>query len=247
MKRPPLATGEERVRLVRDIFSSIPRWYDFLNRLLSLRRDVAWRARAVREMRFPRGGAFLDVATGTADLAIAAALAYPGIAVTGVDFVPGMLAVGSTKVSARGLDSRVSLAEGDAMALAFPDGSFEVAAIAFGIRNIPDREAALREMARVVSPGGQVMVLELTTPRNRLARAAYGIYLNGILPLVGRVLSRNPRAYRYLADSIMNFPSPPEFTALMERAGLGRVRAIPLTFGIAYLHIGEVPGPGGPS
>jgi demethylmenaquinone methyltransferase/2-methoxy-6-polyprenyl-1,4-benzoquinol methylase len=231
----------ERIAAVRGIFSSIPRWYDFLNRFLSLRRDVAWRRYTVGRMRFFSTNAFLDVATGTGDLAIEAATKNPSIQVTGLDFVGGMLDVGRVKIRERGLEGRIRLIEGDAMSLPFEDASFDVAAIAFGIRNIPDRVGALREMARVVAPGGSVMVLELTTPAKGPFKTLYGLYLNGLLPLLGRVFSGDARAYRYLADSIMEFPTPEKFSAIMREAGLKDVEAVPLTFGIARLHLGRVP------
>jgi demethylmenaquinone methyltransferase/2-methoxy-6-polyprenyl-1,4-benzoquinol methylase len=233
---PP--TDEERVRLVREIFSSITPRYDFLNRFLSLRRDVAWRRKTVGMMRFFSTHRFLDIATGTADLAMEAAVRHPDIKVTGLDFVPEMLALGREKIQRAGLSDRVELVEGDAMELPFPDHSFDVAAIAFGIRNIPEKSHALREMARIVAPGGQVMVLELTTPRSRLARGLYGVYLNRVLPGIGRAFSSNRSAYRYLAESIMDFPTPDEFSELMKESGLRKVEKIPLTLGVAHLHIG---------
>ncbi len=231
----------ERMEEVRGIFSSIPRSYDFLNHFLSFRRDVAWRRFTVRRMRFSRTRRLLDVATGTGDLAIEAALAHPEITVVGLDLVPRMLDIGRDKVRKRGLEGRVRLVEGDALELPFDDGSFDVASIAFGIRNIPDRAAALREMARVVVPGGRVLVLELTRPRNGFVRAFYAIYLNGLLPILGRLISGDSQAYRYLADSIMEFPSPEEFSEIMRGAGFEGVRAHPLTFGVAHLHEGTVP------
>lgn len=230
-----------RVEEVRGIFSSIPRSYDFLNHFLSFRRDVAWRRFTVRRMLFSRTRRLLDVATGTGDLAIEAALAHPEITVVGLDLVPRMLDIGHDKVRRRGLEGRVRLVEGDALELPFDDGSFDVASIAFGIRNIPDRAAALREMARVVVPGGRVLVLELTRPQNGFVRAFYSIYLNGLLPILGRLISGDSQAYRYLADSIMEFPSPEEFSEIMRGAGLEGVRAHPLTFGVAHLHEGTVP------
>jgi demethylmenaquinone methyltransferase/2-methoxy-6-polyprenyl-1,4-benzoquinol methylase len=241
MPAPEEKNEAEHIAQVRGIFSSIPRWYDFLNHFLSLRRDVAWRRFTARRMRFFRTNAFLDVATGTGDLAIEAARTHPAIRVTGIDFVPRMLERGREKIRKRGFEGRIELIEGDALALPFEQDSFDVAAIAFGIRNIPDREAALREMARVVAPGGTVMVLELTTPQRGLLRALYGVYLNGLLPLLGRVVSGDPRAYRYLAESIMEFPSPGEFSGIMRGAGLLDVEAVPLTLGVAHLHTGRVP------
>jgi demethylmenaquinone methyltransferase/2-methoxy-6-polyprenyl-1,4-benzoquinol methylase len=193
-------------------------------------------------MRFFRTNAFLDVATGTGDLAIEAARTHPDIRVTGIDFVPRMLERGREKIVRRGLEGRINLHEGDALSLPFEKDSFDVAAIAFGIRNIPDREGALREMARVVVPGGTVMVLELTTPQRGPLRALYGFYLKGLLPVLGRVVSGDPRAYRYLAESIMDFPSPEEFSGIMRGAGLLDVEAVPLTLGVARLHAGRVSG-----
>jgi demethylmenaquinone methyltransferase/2-methoxy-6-polyprenyl-1,4-benzoquinol methylase len=235
------AGGGERTEQVRRIFSSIPKRYDFLNHLLSFRRDVAWRRFTVGRMRFFRTRRLLDVATGTGDLAVEAALEHPIIEVVGLDLVPGMLELGRAKIRKRGLEGRVRLVEGDALSLPFDDGSFDTASIAFGIRNIPDREAALREMARVVAPGGRVLVLELTTPRGALPRALYSLYLRGLLPLVGRAVSGDARAYSYLAESIMEFPSPEEFAETMRRAGLADVSATPLTLGVAHLHEGTVP------
>jgi demethylmenaquinone methyltransferase/2-methoxy-6-polyprenyl-1,4-benzoquinol methylase len=231
----------ERVEEVRGIFSSIPAWYDFLNHFLSMRRDVAWRRLVVSRMRFFRTNRLLDVATGTGDLAIMAARAHPGIEVRGVDLVPRMVERGMKKVRRKGLERRVDLVEGDALDLPFDRDSFDVASIAFGIRNIPDTLGALREMMRVTVPGGKVMVLELTRPSNPLVRAVYGFYLMRVIPFLGRAFSHDPRAYSYLGESIMEFLAPDEFSALMREAGLLEVKAVPLTLGIAHLHTAIVP------
>jgi demethylmenaquinone methyltransferase / 2-methoxy-6-polyprenyl-1,4-benzoquinol methylase len=232
----------ERIRTVKEIFTTVTGKYDFLNHLLSLRRDIAWRRSAVRKMRFFRTDRLLDVATGTADLAIEAAQQHASVRVAGIDFVQAMMNRGLIKIAEKGLSDRVRLLRGDALALPFPDHSFDVAAIAFGIRNIPDRTRALREMGRAVVPGGQVMVLEMTFPRSSLFQGLYHLYLNRILPGVARVFSKNPAAYEYLADSIMNFPDPETFSRMMEEAGLTRVEKYSLDFGITYLHIGVKPG-----
>jgi demethylmenaquinone methyltransferase/2-methoxy-6-polyprenyl-1,4-benzoquinol methylase len=231
----------ERIEEVRGIFSSIPAWYDFLNHFLSMRRDVAWRKLVVSRLRFFKTDRLLDVATGTGDLAIMAARAHPEIEVSGVDLVPKMVERGMKKVTRKGLEGRVTLLEGDALDLPFQRDSFDAATIAFGIRNIPDTLGALREMMRVTVPGGRVMVLELTRPDNRLVKALYGFYLLKVVPLLGRLFSRDDTAYRYLGESIMEFLSPGEFSALMREAGLLDVRAEPLTMGIAHLHTGTVP------
>jgi demethylmenaquinone methyltransferase / 2-methoxy-6-polyprenyl-1,4-benzoquinol methylase len=228
--------------VVRDIFTTVHARYDFLNHLLSLRRDVGWRRVVIEKMHFPRAGRFLDIATGTADLAIAAARRHPEVSVTGIDFAAPMLAIGARKVRELGLQDRVSLVEGDALSLPFPDGAFDVTAVAFGMRNIPNRPAALKEMARVTAPGGQVMVLEMTFAPARFFRPLYGFYLTVLLPRLARLFARNPATYWYLGDSIRHFPSPAVFRSMMEGAGLRSVSCHGLTFGTAYLHIGRTPG-----
>jgi demethylmenaquinone methyltransferase / 2-methoxy-6-polyprenyl-1,4-benzoquinol methylase len=234
------AAGQTAV--VQDIFTTVHGRYDFLNHLLSLRRDVGWRDAAVSRMRFSRTRRFLDVATGTADLAIAAASRWPGISVVGVDFAAPMLEVGRKKVGKAGMDSRISLQEADALRLPFPDHSFDVAAVAFGMRNIPDKRGALREMARVTVPGGQVMVLEMTFAPAPLFRPLYHFYLVRLLPRLARLFARNGAGYHYLSDSIRAFPAPAAFAAIMREAGLQGVSWHGLTFGSAYLHVGLVPG-----
>ncbi|MDI6726421.1 MAG: ubiquinone/menaquinone biosynthesis methyltransferase [Smithellaceae bacterium] len=228
----------EHVRLVKDIFSSIPKRYDLLNHLFSLGQDIRWRNFTVGQMAFNKTNRFLDVATGTADLAIAAAMRYPAITVLGLDFVNEMMSLGQGKIDRYGLAQRVRLIRGDATKLPFPDNAFDVTAIAFGIRNIPDKLQALREMTRVTVPGGQVFVLEMSFPRKRHWQLLFYPYLNLVLPLLSRLLSRNPAAYRYLADSIMNFPAPQEFMKIMEKAELIEVACAPLTMGITNLYCG---------
>jgi demethylmenaquinone methyltransferase/2-methoxy-6-polyprenyl-1,4-benzoquinol methylase len=231
----------ERIRAVKEIFSTVTARYDFLNHLLSLRRDIAWRRFAVRKMRFSKTNRLLDVATGTADFAIEAARQHPSIRVTGLDFVRAMVNRGVAKISEKGLSDRVHLIRGDALALPFSDGTFDAAAMAFGIRNIPDKTRALQEMGRAVVAGGQVMVLEMTFPRSNLFQGLYHLYLHRILPGVARAFSRNPAAYEYLADSIMNFPDPETFSRMMEEVGLVQVKKYSLDFGITYLHSGVKP------
>jgi demethylmenaquinone methyltransferase/2-methoxy-6-polyprenyl-1,4-benzoquinol methylase len=240
---PERAGDEEKVRRVKEIFATVTGKYDLLNRLLSLRRDVAWRKAAVRRMTFPGGKPLLDVATGTADLALDAARRHPGLRVAGLDFSAEMLEVGREKVAGSGLGDRVALLRGDAMRLPFPDSSFDTVSVAFGVRNMPDRMAALREMARVTAPGGTLLVLEMTAPRLPVFRWVYRVYLTMILPRLASLISGNPAAYVYLGESIMAFPSPEEFAAMMERAGLERVEKHPLTLGVTWLHVARKPSP----
>ena len=240
----PQVTGigrDEHIGMVREIFSTIPGRYDFLNHFLSLRRDIAWRRFAVRRMRFFNTLRLLDVATGTADLAIEAARQHPEIRIVGIDFVREMLAPGRQKIAECGLDGRIHLLQADAMMLPFPDGSFDAVGIGFGIRNMPDRHGALREMRRVLVPGGRVYVLEMSAPRNRIWRVFFTPYLNLILPGISRLFSRNPTAYLYLVDSIFHFPPPEKFMTMITEAGFGGLERHPLTFGITNLYIGRRP------
>ena len=232
-------TDAQRIRMVKEIFSTITGKYDFLNRFLSLRRDVYWRRFTARKMRFFQTNRYLDVACGTGDLSVAAAINHPQIEVTGIDFVPEMVAAAKEKMQKRTLATRVQIMQGDALNLPYKDNRFDVTGIAFGIRNIPDRARALSEMLRVTVPGGQVMVLEMTFVQNRFFKFIYYVYLNFLLPTFAKLFSRNPAAYYYLADSIMNFPNPDEFAGIMQKAGMVHVEKFPLTFGITWLHIGR--------
>jgi len=231
----------ERIRMVRHIFSTITGKYDFLNHFLSLRQDIVWRRSAVRKMRFFKTLRLLDVATGTCDLAIEAALRHPEIRIAGLDFVQEMLQAGKEKIKERGLSSRINLIQGDALSIPFPQETFDVASIAFGIRNIPDKVAALREMVRVVTPGGKIMVLEMTFPQLPSIARFYDLYLNRMLPFLAGLVSPNPGAYRYLGDSIMHFPTIDRFLSLMKQAGLVQVNVHSMTFGISRLFTGQKP------
>lgn len=234
----PVADAQQ-IAIVKQVFSTITEKYDFSNHLLSLRRDVFWRRFAVRRMRFFRTHRLLDVATGSADLAIEASRSYPNIQVFGVDFVKEMLDLAREKIDGKMISTRVWVLRGNALHLPFPSNTFDAAGMAFGIRNIPDKFRCLKEMARVVVPGGQVLFLEMTFPQNPYIGNLYDIYLNRILPLLARAFSPNPLAYYYLGESIINFPSPDKFVLMMKRVGLTHVAAYPLTFGICNLFVGQ--------
>jgi demethylmenaquinone methyltransferase/2-methoxy-6-polyprenyl-1,4-benzoquinol methylase len=233
---------EYRKMVVRDIFSTFHRTYDLANRVLSLRRDLAWRRSALRKMSFGTTDRFLDVATGTADLAIMAARAFPGIQVDGVDIAEPMLEIGRAKARRAGLEGRIRLAAADALDLPFPDGSFDVSAVAFGMRNIPDMGRALSEMARVTSPGGRVLVLEMSAEVVAPLRPLYLFYLMKLLPAMGALVAGDDSAYVYLAQSIARHPGPERFASLMRAAGLVDVEYRRLTWGAAYLHVGRARG-----
>ncbi len=227
---------KQKIGIVKDIFSSITNKYDFLNRFLSLRQDISWRNKTAKEMRFFNSYKFLDVATGTGDLAIEAVNMYPKIKATGLDFVHEMVDYGIKKVIKNNLDDRVELKWGDAVDIDYEDNTFDVAAMAFGIRNIPDKVRALTEMKRVVLIDGQVLILELTTPDPGFLKTLYSFYLNGLLPKIAKWFTSNPSAYEYLADSIMNFPTRSEFISLLESVGFKNIKATPLSLGICTLY-----------
>lgn len=232
------ATSAEHIGMVKEIFGTITERYDFLNHFLSLRRDFFWRRFAVRHMRFFQTQRLLDVACGTGDLAMDAAAHFPHIKAVGLDFVRAMMDKAKPKLARTGLAGRIRLIQGDATRLPFADGSFDVVSIGFGIRNIPDRLQALREMTRVTAPGGRVLVLEMAVPPGRIFRALHIFYLEQILPRLAKAFTANAQAYIYLADSIKNFPTPEHFTALMAEAGLTETKYYPLTFGITFLFSG---------
>jgi demethylmenaquinone methyltransferase/2-methoxy-6-polyprenyl-1,4-benzoquinol methylase len=242
-KKYPLVkniSDAQRIGMVKEIFSTITGKYDFLNHLLSLRRDVAWRRFAINKMRFFSTNRFLDVACGTGDLSINACLKHRHIKAFGVDFVFPMVSAGKEKVEKKGLSGQLNFMQGNALRLPFCDNTFDVTGMAFGIRNIPDRTKVLREMLRVTVPGGQIMILEMTFIQNRFFKLFYYIYLNYLLPLMAKVFSKNAAAYYYLADSIMNFPSPDAFAKFMQETGMS-VKIYSLTFGVTCLYIGKKP------
>jgi demethylmenaquinone methyltransferase / 2-methoxy-6-polyprenyl-1,4-benzoquinol methylase len=240
-KYPPVnkMNDGQRIEIVQDIFATVTEKYDFLNRFLSLRRDVYWRKKTIEQMSFIRNRNLLDVATGTADIALECAKYHKDVQVQGVDFVQRMIDFGRKKATSMKLQDQVKLDWGDATQLDFSDNSFDVCSMAFGIRNIPDKIKALNEMQRVIVPGGQVVILELTTPEPGFWRRLYNFYLNGLLPRLAKVFSKNPSAYEYLADSIMNFPTRKEFVQLLESIGLIDCKAIPLTLGVCTIYIGN--------
>ncbi len=219
-----------------EMFDRIARRYDLVNRVLSLGLDQRWRRRTVRAVGVALGEAprILDVATGTGDLAIALARAYPAGQVIGLDPSPGMLAIAAQKVARRGL--RVELVQGDAQALPQASCSIDAATIAFGIRNVPDRPKALRELARVTRPGGRIGVLELSEPRRGVLASAARFHTHHLVPRIGALLS-GKREYAYLQKSVAAFPPADEFAQVMRGAGLTVLEIIPLTFGACTLFV----------
>ena len=231
----PLAPGAPRGGSGA-MFDGIADRYDLLNRIISLGIDQRWRRKTVRSLGEPKR--ILDVATGTADLAILAANIFPKANIVGTDPSVKMLEVGERKVEKAGLSSRITLAQGSAEQIDEETDSFDGATIAFGIRNVPDRQAGLREMARVVRPGGRIAILELGEPRTGLMGPLARFHIHTIVPVLGGLLSGS-KEYKYLQRSIAAFPEPDEFTAVMESAGLEVIEVVPFTFGVCPLYVGQ--------
>lgn len=219
------------------MFARIAGRYDLLNRVLSLGIDRSWRRRTVRAAGEVSGEAVLDVCCGTGDLSLDFARA--GARVTGVDFTPQMLAFAAPKLV--GGPAPFLFAQGDALCLPVRDRSVAVASVAFGLRNLADPDRGLRELARVVRPGGRVLVLEFTTPRGRLLGALYRFYFTRVLPFIGGLVSGDAAAYRYLPDTVLAWERPEALAERMRRAGLEDCRFDALSGGIACLHSGRVP------
>ncbi len=216
------------------MFDAIAPRYDLLNKLMSLGLDRRWRRALMETM--PAQGALLDLATGTADVALALARSRPDCTVTGLDPSAGMLAVGAEKVSAAALGHRLSLIEGDAQALPFAEDAFSGCTMAFGIRNVPDRDAALREMRRVTAPEGVVSILEISEPRGGLMAGATRLWVQQVIPRLGAWLS-GAQEYRYLQRSMARFPTPEAFAAQMQAAGFTHVEVRRFGFGSAHLYV----------
>jgi demethylmenaquinone methyltransferase/2-methoxy-6-polyprenyl-1,4-benzoquinol methylase len=223
------------------MFDAIAARYDVVNRVISLGIDARWRRRLVAALALPGSPTrVLDVATGTADVALAIAGIHPHSRIDGVDPSAGMLAIAARKVSARGLSTRVSLRQGQAEALPFGDRTFDGVTMAFGLRNVVPRQRALAEATRVTRPGGRVAILELAEPGRGLFGALGRWHIHWLVPRLGALLS-GAREYRYLAESIARFPPAAEVTRMMASAGLEEISATPLTFGVCRLYVGRRP------
>ena len=222
---------------IAGMFDAIAARYDFLNHLLSAGIDRRWRRRAIRSLALTGRERVLDLCTGTADLAIAARTARPGAAaVVGVDFAGAMLQVGQGKLRQLRLTGAITLVRGDAMRVPAATASVDAVTIAFGIRNVQGVGEAVREMRRVLVPGGRLAVLEFAVPTLPGIRSAYLWYFNHVLPRLGRLVSKHGAAYGYLPASVGAFASPGEFVTILRHAGFDEIEAVPLTLGIVYLY-----------
>ncbi len=234
--KPYEASGSKKEQ-VAEMFDNISERYDLLNHVLSLSIDKGWRKKVVRMVEAKKPKMILDVATGTADLAIALEKAHPD-KITGIDISNGMLEVGRKKVADKGLSKIITLEQADSENLPFPDHTFDAITVAFGVRNFENLKKGLSEMNRVLKPGGHLLVLEFSQPQKFPFKQLYNFYFKNILPTIGKLISKDPRAYTYLPESVQAFPHGEAFMGILKECGYKAGARIPLTFGIASIYEG---------
>lgn len=228
---------DKKPATIGGMFDRIAPSYDRINRILSLCIDRTWRKKAVQSLDIGSGDRILDIATGTGDLALDALQADPACTVVGIDLSREMIARGIRKSRLRGFSRRFSFVNGDALALPFKDATMNRAMVAFGIRNMSNRTTFLDELNRILTDDGRAAILEFSLPENRPVRLIYLAYFQKLLPLVGTLLSGHPGAYRYLTESVLDFPSPEELSNKMRERGFNVVSLRRLSFGIVHLYL----------
>lgn len=221
---------------VADMFNSVSKTYDFLNHFLSLGIDIIWRKKAIGELKKDKPQHILDVATGTGDFAFEAIRILKPIKITGVDISEGMLAVAKEKIEKKGLSDVFSVSLGDSERLLFDENTFDAVTVAYGVRNFEFLEKGIADMLRVLKPNGKVVILEFSKPRVFPVKQLYNFYFHSILPLIGKVFSKDNRAYTYLPESVAAFPDGQEFVDLMQKVGYREAKCRPLLFGICSIY-----------
>lgn len=235
------ASEKSKKEQVAEMFNDIAHRYDFLNRFLSAGIDTIWRKKALAQLKGKRIHHMLDVATGTAEVAIMAMneLKPEPLRITGIDISEGMLELGRKKLISKGLHDTISLETGDSEAIKFPDNTFDAITVAFGVRNFSDLRKGLGEMLRVMKPGGKVVILEFSKPRMKGIKDLYNLYTRIVAPGAGGMLSGNKKAYKYLNDSIKAFPEGQKFLNIMQEAGYADCYKKSLSLGICTIYCGS--------
>jgi demethylmenaquinone methyltransferase/2-methoxy-6-polyprenyl-1,4-benzoquinol methylase len=226
---------------VQEMFDNIAPQYDFLNRFLSVGIDILWRKRLISKIKGSHPKHILDIATGTADVALETVKQIRPEKVVGVDISPLMLEEGRKKIKMRHLESVIELLEGDSEKLPFAHNIFDAVTVAFGVRNFEHLEVGLAEIYRVLKPGAKVAVLEFSKPQYFPIKQLYGFYFRYVLPKVGKWVSKDSSAYTYLPESVQNFPQGKEFLLILEKIGFNNCECSPLTFGIASIYTATKP------
>ncbi len=221
---------------VTKMFDKIAPYYDYLNRLLTIGIDTIWRSKTIAVMSKGNPKTILDIATGTADLAIEAAKKLNPEHVTGMDISKEMLIIGSKKVKKRKLDHIITLEIGDSENLKYKDNSYDVVSSSFGVRNFANLKKGLTEMHRVLRPGGQIVILEFSRPKRFPIKQGFNLYFKHLLPLIGKIKSGDPKAYQYLYESVQVFPDYDRFTDILSQIGFNDTNWTSLSFGICTIY-----------
>lgn len=235
--KPYNEEGVTKKEEVAEMFNNISRRYDFLNHFLSLGIDKIWRKKAVKQLKQLNPEYILDIATGTGDFAVALLKLNPK-AITGIDISSGMLEVGNNKMVRRGFDDRIKLILGDSENLQFDDNHFDGVTVAFGVRNFENLEMGLAEMLRVIKTGGKAVILEFSKPKKFPIKQLFGFYSKRLIPFIGKLVSKDKRAYAYLPESVEAFPEGQSFMDIMSSVGYSNVSGIPVSGGIATIYVG---------
>ncbi len=226
-------------RQVTSMFDKIAPYYDQLNRFLSLGIDIIWRKKTIKLLKEARPESILDIATGTGDLAIEAANVIKPKHIIGVDISVNMLNIGKEKIAKKGLQDVISLEVGDSENLRFDTNSFDAVTAAFGVRNFGNLEKGLSEMYRVLKPGGTLAILEFSKPRVFPLKQGFNIYFKNILPIIGKIRSKDPRAYQYLYESVQAFPDYEKFIAILDKVGFHQTNYKTLSAGICCIYFAK--------
>jgi demethylmenaquinone methyltransferase/2-methoxy-6-polyprenyl-1,4-benzoquinol methylase len=236
---PYKESGLGKKEQVAKMFDDIAHRYDFLNHFLSAGIDVRWRKKAIRMLANISPKKMLDVATGTADMAILASGMLKPESVVGIDISEGMLEIGRKKIQKLGLQTQINLLKGDSETINFEDNSFDAVTVAFGVRNFEGLEKGLTEIHRVLKPGGKLVVLEFSQPKNFFTKSAYNLYMKVVAPGMGKLFSKNRCAYEYLDQSIKKFPEGKNFVRILEQLGFRNSFSKALSLGICSIYCGE--------
>lgn len=223
---------------VAEMFNNISHRYDFLNHFLSLGIDILWRKKAVKLLKDDQPKQILDIATGTGDFALEALALNPD-RIVGVDISAGMLEVGKKKMKRKGVDHIIHMQMGDSEKLLFEDNTFDAAIVAFGVRNFENLKKGLSDMHRVLRPGGKTVIIEFSRPRKFPMKQLYNFYFKSILPIIGKLISKDQSAYTYLPESVDAFPDGQQFLDILSEVGYKKIECRPLTFGISSIYIGQ--------
>ena len=236
----PYAESEDGKKdQVASMFNSIAKKYDFLNRFLSLGIDQGWRKKAIAKFGNHPLKHLLDIATGTADMALMANMQIKPEKITGIDISEGMMKYGRIKIAEKGLSNKIELVLGDSTDIPFQEGLFDGAMVAFGVRNFADLEKGLKEIHRVLKPDSKLVILEFSQPTNKLFKPIYSFYMHWITPTVGKIFSGNKEAYAYLNKSVIAFPEGNAFLTIFENVGFRQVSQQKLSLGICSIYCGK--------